>query len=638
MPVRIAGLPVSGFMTVTYDIIEGGRRGSGHILSFGPKRYADFTEKTASGWRRPGASVLKQAAAPMNPQLWQQREMNIKRKANTARRCRKMTNGVGKEGSQKPDGCAEEGDVKVLAKSLPCAVYSSFFGRMGPMTFISKEWEVWTGYTSDELCADPEMWPKCIHPDDRARALSSYEIACRDEVPYSLEYRVINRHTGEIRHVRDQGLLSDDRETDLVRVDGIVTDVTELKKLEDELASYRDQLEEMVAERTAELLRANEVLRIEDTERRKVLAALTKSEERFRAIFDNVTDVICYLDTKGTVLEVNKRIEHMLGYTPEEVTGKNFASIGVLSAAELPRMLRLFKDTILTGKPVSPLELQLKHKDGATVTAEIGTKFITQNGRVKGIVTILKDVTEHRRAEHALTTLNRELKAAVQKLTAANRELVDFAHIAAHDLKAPLRGIGSLAGIISAEYNDALGHEGRELLRMLVGRASRMYSHIDGILRYSQIGRTAEEKRRINLYELVGEIVASLAPPEHIDISVSKRLPSLVCDKTRMIQVFQNLLDNAIKYTDKPRGRIRVDCTKEDGFWMFSIADNGCGISEKYFDKIFKIFQTLASRDEVESTGIGLSVVKKIVEISGGRIWVESQVGEGTTFYFTLPR
>lgn len=566
--------------------------------------------------------------------------MTIENKANTARR-EQRPNDVGKDTPQERGGAAgstEENNGKVLAKNLPCAVYSAFFGRTGPMTFISKEWEVWTGYSSEELCENPEAWPKCIHPDDRARAISAYEIACRNEVPYSLEYRVVNRHTGEIRHVRDQGLLSDDRETDLVRVDGIVTDVTELKKLEDELASYRDHLEEMVAERTAELSRANDVLRIEDAERRKVIEALTKSEERFRTIFENVTDVICYLDTNGTILEINARIERMLGYGPEEVTGKDFASIGAISAAEMSQLLQLFKKCVASGEHVSPLELKLRHKNGAEVTVEVGAKFIKQDGNVKGVVTILKDVTEHRRAEHALMALNRELKAAVQKLTAANRELVDFAHIAAHDLKAPLRGIGSLAGIISAEYSDMLDHEGKELLRMLVGRASRMYNHIEGILQYSQIGRVADNKRQVNLYELVGEIVASLAPPENIEISISKRLPSLACDKTRMIQVFQNLLDNAIKYMDKPHGRIRVDCTKEDGFWKFSVADNGCGISQKYFDKIFKIFQTLASRDEVESTGIGLSVVKKIVEMSGGRIWVESQVGEGTTFFFTLPR
>ena len=524
------------------------------------------------------------------------------------------------------------------AKDFPCAVYSAFFTRTGPMTFVSKEWELWTGYTSEEISQNPEAWPRCIHPEDRMAAMSTYEIASRDEVPYSLEYRVVHKDTGQIRYVRDQGLLSEDRETDITRVDGIVTDITELKKLEDELAAYQDHLEEMVAERTAELSRANEVLRIEGDERRKALDVLSQSEEKLRAIFEHVTDVIGYLDTKGKVLEMNGRIEELLGYRPEEVIGRNFAALGVLDVRELPRLSKLLKTTVLSGKPVSPLELQLRHKNGGAVTVEVGTKFIKDKGKVKSVVTILKDITERRRAEQALMSLNKELKTAVRKLTGANRELVDFAHVAAHDLKAPLRGIGSLAGIVTAEYGDLLDDQGRELLQMLVGRANRMYTHIDSVLEFSRIGRAEGKKQRIDLQELIEEIVASIAPPDNIRISISEKLPALMCDKIRMVQIFQNLLDNAIKYMDKPQGRIRVDCAKEDTFWKFSVADNGCGISEKYFDKIFQIFQTLVSRDEVESTGIGLSVVKKTVEISGGRIWVESQVGEGTTFFFTLPQ
>jgi len=506
------------------------------------------------------------------------------------------------------------------------------------MTFVSKEWEYWTGYSAEEISQNPDNWPKCIHPADRQRALSNYEIASRDEVPYSLEYRVVHRHTGQVRYVRDQGLLSEDKEMDITRVDGIVTDITELKEVENELVAYRDHLEDMVAERTAELTRANEVLKIEDAERQKVLEALKESEEKFRMIFENVTDVICYVDTKGKVLNVNSRIEEMLGYTPEEVTGKDFASSGILCIRDIPRLLKLFKDTILIGKPVSPVELQLRHKNGDKVTVEVGTQFITGNGKIAGAVTIIKDITEHRRAEQALISLNRELRETIRKLTTANRDLVDFAHIAAHDLKAPLRGIGSIAGIVCAEYGDVLDEQGKKLLQMLVGRASRMYTHIDSILQYSKIGRSVEKSQKIDVHKLIEEIVTSIAPPINIKISISKRLPTLECDKTLMIQVFQNLLDNAIKYMDKPQGQIKVDCVKEGRFWKFSVADNGCGIDEKYFDKIFKMFQTLNSRDEIEGTGIGLSAVKKIVETLGGRIWVESQVGHGATFFFTLPQ
>ncbi|MHC4494847.1 MAG: sensor histidine kinase, partial [Planctomycetota bacterium] len=132
--------------------------------------------------------------------------------------------------------------------------------------------------------------------------------------------------------------------------------------------------------------------------------------------------------------------------------------------------------------------------------------------------------------------------------------------------------------------------------------------------------------------------IADVAPPKNIDITVETDLPTIVCDETHIIQIFQNFLSNAIKYIDKPKGHIKVGCAEEDDFWKFSVSDNGPGIDGKYSEKIFQIFQTLAPRDGVESTGIGLSIVKKISELNGGRAWVESEVGEGSTFFFTLPK
>lgn len=484
-------------------------------------------------------------------------------------------------------------------KDFPCAVYSAFFGKTGPMVFVSKEWTEWTGYSSEELHQDHEAWPRCIHPDDRAGAVSAIDIACRDEVPYSLEYRIVHRDTGQVRYVRDQGLQGEDKETAITRVDGIVTDITELKKLENELQEYRDRLEEMVDERTAELSRANEVLRIEDSERRKVLKSLSKSEEKFRTIFENVTDVICYTDSRGKILDVNGKIEDVLGYRPEEVTGKNFAGIGVFSMRDLPSLVKLFKDAVLRGEAASPVELQLRHKNGAAVFVEVGTEFIKSDGAVVGIVAIMKDITDRRCAEQSLKSLNEDLSTAIQELTIANRELADFARVAAHDLKAPLRAIGSLAGIVSAEYNHKLDEQGRYLLDMLVGRASRMYTHIDSILQYSQIGRVAEKKQKVNLNKLLKEVIASIALPENVAISLGSKLPTLVCDKARMKQIFQNLVHNAVKFMDKPRGRVKIDCVEEDGFWKFSVSDNGRGIRERYFKCFRRLPAAMKSRAPV---------------------------------------
>ncbi|MHC4559692.1 MAG: sensor histidine kinase, partial [Planctomycetota bacterium] len=165
-----------------------------------------------------------------------------------------------------------------------------------------------------------------------------------------------------------------------------------------------------------------------------------------------------------------------------------------------------------------------------------------------------------------------------------------------------------------------------------------MYQLIEGVLEYSRVGRINEEQVQVDLNDLVPEVIDMVSPPENIVITLENELPTVECEQTRVTQVFQNLLSNAIKYMDKPQGQVKVGCVAEDGFWKFSIADNGPGIEEKHFDKIFQIFQTLSSRDEFESTGVGLTIIKKIVELYGGRIWVESEVGEGSTFFFTLPK
>lgn len=240
-------------------------------------------------------------------------------------------------------------------------------------------------------------------------------------------------------------------------------------------------------------------------------------------------------------------------------------------------------------------------------------------------------------ANKQLEQLNMELKATVSKLTTANKELSDFAHVAAHDLKAPLRAIGSLAGIISEDYADKLDEQGKKHLDLLVKRTERMSELINGILRYSEVGKVASEKEKVDLNKVVNDVISSLDPSKNIEITVRNSLPVIIAEKTRMAQIFQNLLSNAIKYMDKPNGLIQIGCSVEEGFWKFYIKDNGPGIDEKYYDKIFVIFQTLTRRDELEGTGIGLSMVKKIVELYAGKVWVESTVGLGSTFFFTLP-
>jgi len=233
-----------------------------------------------------------------------------------------------------------------------------------------------------------------------------------------------------------------------------------------------------------------------------------------------------------------------------------------------------------------------------------------------------------------------EIKVAerTKDLKKSNKELEDFAYIISHDLKAPLRGINQLSSWILEDYSKVLDKKGKENLDMLRERTKRMNNLIQGILEYSRVGRTEEKAEKIDLNKLLEDVIDLLAPPDNIKIIVENKLPEYTADRTRLTQVVQNLLSNAIKYMDKPKGTIKVGCKDEGSEWKFSVSDNGPGIEEKYFEKIFKIFQTLESKKTYESTGIGLAIVKKTIDLYKGKIWVESKINKGTTFYFTLPK
>jgi light-regulated signal transduction histidine kinase (bacteriophytochrome) len=241
---------------------------------------------------------------------------------------------------------------------------------------------------------------------------------------------------------------------------------------------------------------------------------------------------------------------------------------------------------------------------------------------------------------YAITRKEAELRQAalMEELAAANQELERFAYVVSHDLKAPLRGVTTIVEWLFEDYTDKLDDEGKEQMRLLVSRVQRMQKLIDGILNYSRAGRVREDLIETDLNTMLDAIVDLVSPPGHITMAVEKPFPTLACEQTRLSQVFQNLLSNAIKYMNKPQGRITVTCAEQADHWRFGVADNGQGIDRKDFERIFEIFVTLKSKDVCDSTGVGLAVVKKIVESWGGRIWVESEKGQGSTFFFTLPK
>jgi signal transduction histidine kinase len=242
-------------------------------------------------------------------------------------------------------------------------------------------------------------------------------------------------------------------------------------------------------------------------------------------------------------------------------------------------------------------------------------------------------------------SLNKDHKQAelsqdelLRKVDNINKELKEFVSIVLQDLKVPLRGIKTLANWILSDCADKLGDQANEQMNLLLERVERMHNLIEGALKYLRAGHGEGKKVQVNLNNFIPEIINMVAPPENITVTIENELPVIECEEVHILQIFQNLLSNAIKHMHKPQGWIKVSCVEQDGFWKFSVADNGPGIEKKYFEKIFKIFQTFPTSLYFASSGVGLTVAKKIVELYEGKIWVESKVGEGSCFLFTLPK
>jgi signal transduction histidine kinase len=254
----------------------------------------------------------------------------------------------------------------------------------------------------------------------------------------------------------------------------------------------------------------------------------------------------------------------------------------------------------------------------------------------KAITSRDNEIGDRKKAEMALDAANKDLQKTVLQLSIANRQLRSFAQISSHDLKTPLRGIEMLVDWLADDYADKFKKSDRKYIDLLKKRVKLTYNYIDAIHRYTSIELLEENKTSANLNDIISNVIHNSNIPEGI-ITIGE-MPKIKCDKTHIRQIFENLLSNAAKYVDKTQGRIVIGCTEEQACWVFSVADNGPGIDEKYHEKIFEVFQTLSSKDESEGVGIGLSIVKKIVELYNGIIWVESKIGKGTTFFFTFPK
>lgn len=352
-----------------------------------------------------------------------------------------------------------------------------------------------------------------------------------------------------------------------------------------------------------------------------------KELTQFKAALDEHA-IVAITDKLGKITYVNDKFCAISKYARAELLGNNHRIIN--SGYHSKEFMRDLWQTIRNGK-VWQGDIRNRAKDGSIywVNTTI-VPFLDNDGIPFQYIAIRAEITERKLLEEK----NAEI---LEELTDANQELADFAYIVSHDLKAPLRGINSLANWLVEDYSDKLGTEGKQLLDLMIGRTRRLGKLVDGILAYSRAGRNPASSETIDLNLIVHDTIDLLAPPPHITIEITNPLPQVTLEYYKAQQIFQNLISNAIKFMDKPIGRITITAAKECSDWHFTVADNGPGIDSRYFKKIFELFETLNNCNEAESTGVGLSLVKRIVESHGGAIWVESTVNIGTAFHFTLP-
>jgi PAS domain S-box-containing protein len=368
------------------------------------------------------------------------------------------------------------------------------------------------------------------------------------------------------------------------------------------------------------------------TQRLRAQRALKESEERKAAVLRSTLDSIITMDSTGIVLEFNPAAEKTFGYLREEAIGAHLADLIVPERMRqahregLARYVATGEARVLNQR----LELPALRKDGSEFTAEL---TITRND-IESEATftgVLRDISQRKEQES-------EREQLIKALARSNQELDQFAYVASHDLKAPLRGIANLSQWIEEDLGEGLSGENKEQMELLRGRVHRMEALIDGILQYSRAGRVKAKPESIDTGAMVKDVIELMAPPKTITITVAPGMPTVRAEKIPLQQVFMNLLGNAIKHAGSNEPQIGVSWEDAGPFYEFSVRDNGQGIAPQYHERIFGIFQTLEARDKVEGTGIGLSVVQKIVEAKGGRVWVESEVGKGASFKFLWPK
>ncbi len=358
----------------------------------------------------------------------------------------------------------------------------------------------------------------------------------------------------------------------------------------------------------------------------KIKELLAEKSSQLQGIFENIVDAYVVMEINGDILKFNDSATKLFGY---DIDKESINAMDLIHKEDYEHAFSSFSELQANGF-YKDYETRIFTKYGKVKWVHVnGSIVFDKDKKPVAAQGIVRDITE-------IKNLELQKEKLVLKLEKSNDELHQYAHIVSHDLKSPLRSIDALVNWLKEDNLEKFDEASIQNISLIETTLEKMEQLISDVLNYSSVAADNSNIIDINTNTLVKELLNIIYIPNHIEIKICNTLPTIKGDKTKLQQVFQNLISNAIKFSDKEKGLIEIDFKNIDDFYQFSIKDNGIGVEKRYHERIFKIFHSV--NNSKDSSGIGLSIVKKIVDLYGGEIWLTSEPNVGTTFFFTLKK